>query len=426
MTGAQDVGTFIAFRFFSGASAFAMLAAVPLLMNEIVPSHLRGALVDLHGVFLVLGYTIQGWVGFGFYFWDGGVSTWRPTVGLSCLWPLLLLAGLPWIPESPRWLCMQGRPEEAERVLIKLHTNKTDPNHETAGAEYYQIRKQIAIDRTLGSSWLHIWRKPSYRKRALLAIGTTGIIQCSGVRFFPLSMQTFHANYAQVLVINNYGPSLYAQLGFSPVKQLLYPAAWLTFAFGMNILGMVFVDRFPRPKYMGVGILGAQMTLIIEAALVANFVPSDNTAALQAAVAMFFVYQIFYGAMLDGTQFSYLGEIFPTHLRAKGICLGVAMISLMNIIWLQSAPTAFDTIGWKFYLALIIPGTLGGFVVFFLFPDTHDRPLEEIAEIFGDKDEVAIYQRDVIFDPSTHAIIENDARPSVEKENIDRKERVGA
>ena len=36
------------------------------------------------------------------------------------------------------------------------------------------------------------------------------------------------------------------------------------------------------------------LTLIVEAALVANFVPSDNNAALQAAVAMFFIYQIFY------------------------------------------------------------------------------------------------------------------------------------
>jgi hypothetical protein len=44
-----------------------------------------------------------------------------------------------------------------------------------------------------------------------------------------------------VLVINNYGPSLYQQLGFSQVKQLLYPAAWLTFATGMNAVAMFFV-----------------------------------------------------------------------------------------------------------------------------------------------------------------------------------------
>jgi hypothetical protein len=117
------------------------------------------------------------------------------------------------------------------------------------------------------------------------------------------------------------------------------------------------VDFFPRQKYMGFGVLGCMATLIVEAALIANFVPSNNESALQAAVAMFYVFQVFYGFCIDGenmrysstpytdryvgTQFSYLGELFPTHLRAKGVCLGVAMISLMNIIWLQSAPTAF-------------------------------------------------------------------------------------
>lgn len=221
---------------------------------------------------------------------------------------------------------MQGRDAEAEAVLFKLHSDPSDPNNDAAKAEFYQIQKQIAIDKTLGNSWMHIWRKPSYRKRAFLAIGITGIIQLSGV-----------------LVINNYGPSLYAALNFSPVKQLLYPAAWLTFALGLNAMAMLVVDRFPRNKFIAFGVLGCMASLIVEAALVAEFVPSDNSAALQAAVAMFFVFQVFYGICLDGTQFSYLGEIFPTHLRAKGVCLGVAMISFMNIIWLQAAPTGmFD------------------------------------------------------------------------------------
>lgn len=68
----------------------------------------------------------------------------------------------------------------------------------------------------------------------------------------------------------------------------------------MNICGMFLVDRFSRPKYLAFGVAGCMATLIVEAALVANFVPSNNTAALQACVAMFFVYQVFYGAILDG------------------------------------------------------------------------------------------------------------------------------
>ena len=168
---------FLAFRFVAGASAFMILAAVPILMNEIVPVHLRGALVDIHAVMLVLGYTIQGWVGFGFFFWKSGSSnTWRPPVAIQCFFPLCLLIGLPFMPESPRWLCMKNRDEEAKAILFKLHADPTDPDNEVANAEFYQIQKQIAIDRTLGSSWKQMFMKPSYRKRALLAIGTTGIV----------------------------------------------------------------------------------------------------------------------------------------------------------------------------------------------------------------------------------------------------------
>ena len=88
----------------------------------------------------------------------------------------------------------------------------------------------------------------------------------------------------------------------------------------MNILAMPFVDRFPRNKYIAFGVLGCMVTLIIEAALVANFASSTNHAALSAAVAMFFVFQVFYGMCLDGTQFSYLGELGSCCVMEYWVC----------------------------------------------------------------------------------------------------------
>ncbi len=75
---------------------------------------------------------------------------------------------------------MQDRIEQAKRVLEKVHAHSNE-GHDRAHAELYQIQKQVAIDRELNCTWTQLFRKPSYRKRAFLAIGTTVIIQFAGV-----------------------------------------------------------------------------------------------------------------------------------------------------------------------------------------------------------------------------------------------------
>ena len=151
-------------------------------MSEVAPPSLRGALMDINAIGYEFGYTASTWTGFGFYFWKSNNGyEWRPPLAIQCLWPLVLLLGLYWIPESPRWLMINDRIEEAQAVLEKLHSRPSDPDHTFALAELYQIRKQVAIDQLLGSSWADMFRKKSYMKRSLLGIGTVGIVQCSGV-----------------------------------------------------------------------------------------------------------------------------------------------------------------------------------------------------------------------------------------------------
>jgi len=101
-------------------------------------------------------------------------------------------------------------------------------------------------------------------------------------------------------VSQDYSPLLYKNLGYGVTKQLLYPSAWLTFTLGISVIAMPLIDRFPRNKMTAVGLWGAMSTLIVEAALVATFVPSTNENALRAAVAMLFVFQIFDTACLNG------------------------------------------------------------------------------------------------------------------------------
>jgi hypothetical protein len=85
----------------------------------------------------------------------------------------------------------------------------------------------------------------------------------------------------------------------------------------------------------------------------------------------------------------------------------------VNLIWLQATPTAFANIGWRFYICFIVPGTIGAAIMFFCFPDTKGLPLEEVAAIFGDANEVATYQRELQVDSATHTIIDHHAGKTV-------------
>lgn len=80
-----------------------------------------------------------------------------------------------WLPESPRYLIMTGRDEEARRVLGRLH------EREEAGIEFNQIQAQFILDNSQPHSWMSLFTKKSYRKRALYAVGLAAGIQFTGV-----------------------------------------------------------------------------------------------------------------------------------------------------------------------------------------------------------------------------------------------------
>jgi len=50
-----------------------------------------------------------------------GEVAWRMPLGLQLLPPTIILCGVWFIPESPRWLCLKGRYEEAAEVLTRYH-----------------------------------------------------------------------------------------------------------------------------------------------------------------------------------------------------------------------------------------------------------------------------------------------------------------
>lgn len=190
----------------------------------------------------------------------------------------------------------------------------------------------------------------------------------------------------------DYGSLIYSRLGFGPTDVLYFLTGWTSCAFVFNIIAMLFVDRLPRNRLISCGFFVCMCSLIVEAALQKNFLTSTNKGALGAAVAMTYLYVVSYSLCLDGPTYFYIGEIWPSHLRAQGFALSTSVLCATNIVWLQAAPTAFKNIGWAYYIFFIVFAALGSLVALIFFPDTLHKPLEETALMFGDEADVVVLQ----------------------------------
>ena len=185
------------------------------------------------------------------------------------------------------------------------------------------------IDRTLGNSYWDLVRKPSYRRRAILAFSLPCLTTFSGT-----------------LVILSYEAEIFSGLGYGTADQIILTSGWQTAQFVCGVAAVFIIDKFTRPHLFMLGLLGCLVCLIVEAGLDAKFASSTtgspDAPALKAATAVLFIYVFFWAAILDGTAWVYLGELFPAHLRAKGMSLGVFGLQVNSINLLMAAPTAFS------------------------------------------------------------------------------------
>lgn len=378
-TASTHIAMFIVFRFTCGFGALILNLAVPLWVAECVPPEVRGAFAQISGAAISLGYFLSSYVGVAFFLNTvSGPNAWRGPLGVGCALCLPPLIGIWWVPESPRYLFLKGRREEAKSVVLKLHATPHEHSQTFAEMELLEMDKQIEIERSLESSWLTILKRPSYRKRFLLSSFMVFTIQATG---------------SQVLSI--YATIIYRNLGYSEKKTLLLQAAIYATGTPFSALAIIWTEYFKRPTLVAIGIAGMVVTLSAYTGLAAQYTGSNNSTAQEATVAMTFLFFVCYAAAAEGPFYYYSSEIFPTHLRAKGATIQSITFSWTSVLWAQVGPIGIANVEWRFFLICICLATIGGLVIFFFYPDTRGKSLEEIAALFGDEDLVAIYQRDV-------------------------------
>jgi MFS family permease len=155
-----------------------------------------------------------------------------------------------------------------------------------------------------------------------------------------------------------------------------------------NAINAVLLDYVGRKWLMVTGLIGCAISLLGVSIMVALYGGTTNKGGNSAGVFFLYLHLTFYATCMDASTYVYGSEIWPTHLRGKGFAISCAGLFVGSLTLLEAAPTAFQTIGWRFYLIMMAFTLICAIIFALFFPETKGMTLEEISALFDD--EVAI------------------------------------
>lgn len=155
----------------------------PVFLSECAKSHQRGKLVVIGASSNVSTFALANWVSYGLYFQDGPLQ-WRFTLALQLLFPLMIGPILFFVPESPRWLLLAGREEDAIPVIARLAGSMVAIEDPVVVSEFRSIKGAIQLEREDRVPIMDVlcFRDKTHNfRRLLLSCGTQFMQQFSGI-----------------------------------------------------------------------------------------------------------------------------------------------------------------------------------------------------------------------------------------------------
>ncbi|KAI0352978.1 general substrate transporter [Trametes cingulata] len=340
-------------------------STVPSYHAECSPAARRGSLIMIEGSLITFGIMISYWIDFAFFWISGSSAQWRVPIALQIVLAIIMIIGIFFLPESPRWLAKHGRNAEALAVISALDGKPyTDPDVQQT---YHGIREAIAAEAHFGSD-----------ASPLREVFTNGRSQNFRRAFLGVVVQCFQ-QITGINLITYYATLLFERLGIDDVKSRIIAAANGTEYFLASLIAIFLIDRVGRRPLMLFGAVGQTITMVLLAVL-----GSIDTSGTQLASAvLLFVFNSFFAVGWLGMTWLYPAEIVGLRIRAPANAFSTASNWTFNFMVVMVTGPSFNNISWGTYIvfaalnAFIIP------VVYFFFPETAGRSLEDMDVVFA-------------------------------------------
>ncbi|CAI7566646.1 unnamed protein product [Penicillium pancosmium] len=372
--GAMNFGMIFAGRFILGAGVGLEGGTVPVYVAECVPSRIRGNLVSAYQLNIALGEVLGYAVAAMFFSVTGN---WRYILGSSLVFSTILLVGMIFLPESPRYLMHKGRDVAAYSVWKRIRGFKDYDSKD----EFLGMRQAVTAEReeqlaTEKYPWMDFFTKPRARRAIVYANIMIILGQLTGVNAVMYYMSTLMKN-----------------IGFDDKT-----AIFMSLVGGGSLLfgcipAVLYMERFGRRYWANAMLPGFFVGLVLVGA---GYTIDYNTHPKLAEglyLTGIILYMGFFGSYACLT-WVIPSEVFPTYLRHYGMTTADATLFLCSFIvtynftrMMESMTRIGLTLGFYGGIAL-----LGWFYQIIFMPETKNLSLEEIDELFSKPTSVIVKQ----------------------------------
>ncbi len=359
---APDFATLVAARMLGGLGVGAALIIAPMYIAEIAPPAVRGRLVSFNQLNIVIGISAAFFsnylilrLGQSDLGWAQtlrlGDWSWRWMLGVEALPAVFYFLALFAVPESPRWLVMHGRDDDARRVLEKVGSPAQ------ASADIQAVKTSLHAERSTERAALRELFRPAMGKVLVIAVAVAVLQQATGINsvFF-------------------YAPMIFEQSGIGTDAAFMQAVLVGLTNLAFTVLAILFIDRLGRRPLLVAGLIGIALCMLL---LAYGFSAEDVNPTIILVGILGFVAS--FALSLGPVMWVLFSELFPNQIRGVAISfvglINSAVSFLVQLVFPWELENFGNSVTFLIYGLFAIVGLV---LVVRILPETKGKSLEEL------------------------------------------------
>jgi len=359
---APNFMTLVAARMLGGFGVGAALIIAPMYIAEIAPAAMRGRLVSFNQLNIVIGISAAFFTNYLILRFGQsdlgwartlhlGEWNWRWMLGIEALPAIFYFLALFAVPESPRWLVMNGKDDDARRVLEKVSDSAQ------AEADIRAVKASLHAEQSTERAALRELFRPGMRLVLVIGISVAILQQITGINsvFF-------------------YAPMIFEQSGIGTDASFMQAVLVGLVNLVFTVLAILFIDRLGRRPLLGAGLTGIAVCMLL---LSYGFGSADMNPKIILVGILGFVAS--FAISLGPVMWVLFSELFPNQVRGVAISfvglINSAVSFLVQLIFPWELQNLGNSMTFLIYGLFAIVGLL---IVMRLLPETKGKSLEEL------------------------------------------------